>query len=164
MMDKSRERRPAVLVVEDNPSVILLLQHVLKDTYDVETAERVEEALAKATARLFDAFVLDINLCEERDGMDLLRALREQPAYRHVPAVACTAYARSGDRARFLAAGFEAYVAKPFTKAGLIEALKRAFGATRTAPGVDEAACDRPALPRAAEHEAQGGLIIRRFA
>jgi CheY-like chemotaxis protein len=114
----------ALLVVEDNPSTLLLFQHVLKSGYEVETATSVDEALGKAAARRFDAFVLDINLCEERDGTDLLRALREQPAYRHVPAVVCTAYTRPVDRERFLAAGFDAYVSKPFTKGQLVEAIQ----------------------------------------
>lgn len=42
-----------------------------------------------------------------------------------MPAVACTAYVRNVERERFLAAGFEGYVSKPFTRAGLLEAMER---------------------------------------
>ena len=53
--------KPALLVVEDNPSTLLLLKHVLKSGYEVETATSVDEALGKAATRVFDALILDIN-------------------------------------------------------------------------------------------------------
>jgi CheY-like chemotaxis protein len=115
----------AILVVEDNPSTLLLLKHMLKTAGTLETASSVDEALAKANQHVFDAFVLDINLCEERSGVDLLQALRERPHYREVPAIACTAYTRPVEREQFLSAGFNAYVSKPFTKHEILGALEQ---------------------------------------
>ena len=130
--DGSEKR--SVLVVEDNPTMRSLLKRVLKTKYQVETASCVDEALRLAQERPFDALMLDINLGEPRTGIDLLQMLRQMPAYREVPAVACTAYWGLGDRKRLLEAGFDEYVDKPFTKEQLHEALERVFNAQLQSP------------------------------
>ncbi len=116
-------RRRSVLVVEDNPSMRLILKHVLKTEYEVRLASSVDEALQVAQERPFDALVLDIQLGEARTGIDLLQLLRQMPAYREVPAVVCTASV--GVRASALEAGFDEYVEKPFSITQLHEALAR---------------------------------------
>jgi len=131
--DEARQRDaglpvpPSVLVVEDDAHTRRLFTYVLSQVYRVEAVPGIEEALSRAAEEAFDAFLLDIHLRERRTGIDLLRALREQPAYRGAPAVACTAYAMPGDGSQFLAAGFDGYVSKPFTKVGLLEALASAL-------------------------------------
>ena len=100
--------------------------------------------------------------------MDLLQALRAQPAYSAVRAVACTAYALKADRTRFLEAGFDAYVSKPFTKDQITEALRRMLGQTSAASAArgaaDQPAADRPAYGRTEwESPVQGGTIRQRF-
>jgi len=67
--------------------------------------------------------LLDINLGCARDGVDVLRELRMLPGYERVPTVAVTAYAMPGDKERFLEAGFDAYLGKPFTEEELHEVL-----------------------------------------
>ncbi len=137
-----------MLVVEDNPTMRLLLKHVLKTEYEVRLASCVEEALQVAQRRPFDALVLDIQLGETRTGIDLLQLLRQMPAYREVPAVACTASV--GSRASALEAGFDEYVEKPFTKAQLHEALARVLRSSPRLLASDERrtrAPDRHANP-----------------
>ncbi len=124
---KTVTRRRSLLVVEDNPSTRILLVYLLKGNYDVSAAARVDEALGLIHEKNFDGLVLDINLCEERTGIDLLHAIREIPKYKDVPAIACTAYTSFGDRERLLESGFDLYVAKPFTKQQLHEALNLLF-------------------------------------
>ena len=121
--DGSEKR--SLLVVEDNPTMRLLMKHVLKTAYEVETASCVDEALRMAQERGFDGLLLDIQLGEPRTGIDLLQMLRQMPAYREVPAVACTASRGPGDRERILEAGFDEYVEKPFSITQLHEALAR---------------------------------------
>ncbi len=130
--DGSEKR--SLLVVEDNPTMRLLMKHVLKTAYEVETASCVDEALRMAQERGFDGLLLDIQLGEPRTGIDLLQMLRQMPAYREVPAVACTASRGPGDRERILEAGFDEYVEKPFTKEQLHAALERVFNAQLQSP------------------------------
>ena len=131
-----RSEKRSVLVVEDNSTMRLLLKYVLKTEYEVRLASCVDGALQVAQRRPFDALVLDIQLGEARTGIDLLQLLRQMPAYREVPAVACTAFA--GDRERILEAGFDEYVEKPFTKAQLHEALARVLSSSRRLLARDE--------------------------
>lgn len=120
----STAEKPRVLAVEDNSETQLLLEHLLKKSYEVVVVASVDEALDTVADAYFDALLLDINLSEERTGTDLLHLLRERNDMGDVPAIALTAYAMPGDREDFLEAGFDQYVSKPFTRADLTEAIE----------------------------------------
>lgn len=121
--------KPHILAVEDNSETQLLLEHLLKTSFDVEVVAGVEEALDAAADHTFDALLLDINLSEQRTGTDLLHLLRERDDMADVPAIALTAYAMPGDREDFLDAGFDQYVSKPFTRDDLTEAIETTLSA-----------------------------------
>lgn len=123
--------RPRILVLEDNAESRLLLRHLLARTFDATIVARADEALESARQSRFDLMLLDINLGEKRTGVDVLAELRRIPGYAQVPALACTAYALPGDRERFLEAGFQSYVSKPFVKAELLGALQAAVDGRR---------------------------------
>jgi CheY-like chemotaxis protein len=120
---------PSLLAVEDNSETQLLLDHLLKSSFEVVVVPGVEGALDAVKQQSFDAFLLDINLSEERTGTDLLHLLRNQEGMADTPAVALTAYAMPGDREDFLEAGFDEYVSKPFTRTDLTETIKDALNA-----------------------------------
>ena len=115
-----------MLAVDDNPAMLYLLERFLEEVpevSEVDTAEDEERALALARRQHYDIVLLDINLGGIRTGVDVLDALRQMPAYATVRAVAVTAYALPGDRERFLEAGFDAYLSKPFTEEELRQVL-----------------------------------------
>jgi CheY-like chemotaxis protein len=118
------EKARTILAVEDNPDTLTLLRYMLKSRYGLVLATKVDEALERVSERPFDLFILDINLGDERTGIDLLRLLRERPGCAVVPALALTAYAMPGDKERFLQAGFEAYISKPFTQRELLQTIE----------------------------------------
>jgi CheY-like chemotaxis protein len=120
----SAAEKPHILAVEDNSETQLLLEHLLKASFEVVVVAGVDEALKAVDDHSFDALLLDINLSEERTGTDLLHLLRERERMTDVPAIALTAYAMPGDREDFLDAGFDEYVSKPFTRADLTEAIE----------------------------------------
>ena len=70
------------------------------------------EALAALRAATFEIVVSDIEMPDE-DGYALVEAMGRDPRLAAVPAVALTAHAAEAERARALAAGFAAHVAKP---------------------------------------------------
>jgi len=122
-----------VLVVDDNTDTLALTRHQLRDRFVLETASDAESALEALQNGCFDALVLDINLGGGHDGIDVLHALRELDAYQHVPVIALTAYAMPEDRDRFLDAGFDAYLSKPFTKQEITDAIDRLLALRRVA-------------------------------
>ena len=104
--------RKTIAVVEDNADNRLLVQALLEDHYDLTEYATGIEALNGLRTSPPDLVLLDISL-PEMDGMEVAREIRADENLRHLPLVALTAHAMSGDRERFLQSGFDAYVAKP---------------------------------------------------
>ena len=109
-----------ILYVDDHEDSAEMLKLMLtSEEYEVEIAQSVEQALAKARTEHFDLYVLDKRL-PDGSGTDLCRMLNEI-----TPAVPCIFY--SGDtyelhRQEAMAAGARAYVPKPDVD-GLIETV-----------------------------------------
>jgi signal transduction histidine kinase/CheY-like chemotaxis protein len=122
---------PSVLVVEDNSDTRALLERILKPGYTTFAVGDARSALDLLHRERFDALVLDINLGGRETGVDVLRIARALPGNDALFAIALTAYALPGDRERFLEAGFDQYVSKPFTRSTLLGALKEGLGETK---------------------------------
>ena len=115
----------SVLVVEDNDDSRRLLQTILERCgAAVEAAESVPTALRILAGTWPDIVISDIEMPGE-DGYSLIRKIRlQEPPSRHVPAIALTAYTRSVDRVRALAAGFQTHMSKPVEPAELVATVK----------------------------------------
>ena len=126
------DARPLALVVDDNEQAQLVAARVLEGAYRVVCADSGEAALAAAHREPPDVAVLDIHLGRGADGTEVMKRLRELPALGSLPVVAVTAYGLTGDRARYLAMGFDDYVPKPYTRDVLTAAVARAFDASQS--------------------------------
>jgi CheY-like chemotaxis protein len=93
---------------------------------DVRAVSSGRAALQVAEEWRPDLLVTDLGL-PGMDGYDLLTAIRARYAPNECPVVAVSAYARLDDRARALAAGFQAHVAKPIDPATLVLVLQSAL-------------------------------------
>ena len=118
-----RSGRPQILAVEDNQDAQLLLKFLLAPRYKPTIVAGFDQAMQLAINGGFEIYLLDINLGEYRTGIDLLQSLRAMSQDSYVPAVALTAYALPGDPKRFIEAGFDGYVSKPFTQKILHDAI-----------------------------------------
>ena len=101
-----------IAVVEDNADNRLLLEALLGEEYDIVEYENGVEALAGLRACRPDIVLLDISL-PGMDGNEILSHLRADNELRTLPVIALTAHAMTGDREKYLAAGFDDYVTKP---------------------------------------------------
>lgn len=102
-----------ILVVDDHPANLALLEHLLTHHgYEVHTAEDAVTALAAIERQLPRLILMDLQL-PGIDGFELTRRLKAAPRTAHVPIVAVTSYAMSGDAERALAAGCDGHVTKP---------------------------------------------------
>ena len=117
-----------LLYVEDNPSNIALMRHVITALGGIRlhVAETGPEGLALARDLRPDVVILDINL-PGMDGFALKARLAEDPLTRAVPVLALSANAAFADIRRGRAAGFLAYLTKPLQIPALVEALSRAL-------------------------------------
>ena len=123
-----------VLIVEDDANQRRLLARQLGDHYALTFADSFDEGLAQAQGGTFDMLLLDINLGGRRNGIDLLKRLRQMAAYRHTPALAFTAHRELALHVSFLEQGFDGYLLKPASKRQLLGALE-ALAPQPTAPG-----------------------------
>ena len=114
-----------VLVVEDDSDTREMLRFVLERNGAVVLAvDAVEPALEAFEKVQPDTVVADIGM-PEYNGYALIAQIREldKKTHRQTKCVAVTAYATSADRETTLNAGFDAYVAKPFEPAELVQTV-----------------------------------------
>ena len=105
--------RPRLLIVEDNLVNLELMTYLLAAAgFDVSAVDSGLAALAALRERPVDLVVCDVQM-PGMDGVQLLRELRAHEDTSRLPVIAVTAAAMVGDRERFLAAGFDGYLAKP---------------------------------------------------
>jgi CheY-like chemotaxis protein len=120
-----------IAVVEDNADNRLLLQAILEGLYDVVEYENGADALAGLSAALPDLVLLDISL-PGMDGNEILSRIRASDTLKGLPVIALTAHAMSGDREKYLAAGFNDYITKPIVdETILLAAIERWLTAPR---------------------------------
>jgi len=116
-----------VLLAEDDATTRLVGQRLLqKAGYRVTLAVDGDDALARLAAEEVDVVLMDIHM-PNTDGITAASTIRTSPRFadkRNVPILAVTAAAMAGDRERFLAAGMDGYVAKPFDMADLVEEIE----------------------------------------
>jgi len=118
-------KRCAVLLIDDNTVMHHMVRSMIGDRCDVDCVADGESAMTLAAETKYDAVLLDIDLGEGITGDQVLPSIRALPAYSNVPIIAVTAYALEGDRERFLEAGFDAYMSKPFRRRELHHTIDR---------------------------------------
>src|SRR6056297_1148564 len=122
-----------VLAAEDNKTNRLVFSKMLQALdIDLTFAENGREAVALFQSLDPDIVFMDISM-PEMDGKEATRAIRriEAGTGRHVPIVAMTAHAMTGDDTEILAAGLDHYLTKPLKRAAIVERI-----AAAAAPGL----------------------------
>jgi signal transduction histidine kinase/DNA-binding response OmpR family regulator len=130
-----------ILLAEDNLVNQKVAARLLqKQGHTVTIANHGREALADWEQQEFDLILMDVQM-PEMDGLETTAAirLRERTSGAHVPIIALTAHAMSGDRETCLAAGMDGFVTKPIRKDDLFREIRRiqqALGSLRPAQPV----------------------------
>lgn len=101
-----------IAVIEDNPDNRLLLEAMLEESFRIVQYESGPDALKGLAGSGAELVLLDISL-PGMDGIEVLKRMRSDPDLTHLPAIALTAHAMTGDRERFLTQGFDDYISKP---------------------------------------------------
>lgn len=115
-----------VLVAEDNPvSQLVAVGMLTKMGYRADVVGNGKEAVDAVTRLPYDLVFMDCHM-PEMDGFEASRTIRSQEAGRsHLPIIAITASALSGDRERCLEAGMDDYLPKPVRESDLSFVLER---------------------------------------
>ena len=101
-----------ILVIEDNPDNMDLIEAFLEDDYRLSFASDGQEGLNKTIEEKPDLVLLDISL-PKMDGTQVIQEIRKLSDISSTPVIALTAHAMLGDREMFLKQGFDEYLSKP---------------------------------------------------
>ncbi|MFA7229870.1 MAG: PAS domain S-box protein [Victivallaceae bacterium] len=117
--------KPNILVVEDNEVSIMYLKKVLtQSNSDFMIAASFAKMQEVCNKDFFpDVALLDISL-PDADGFQCLEWLQNKFPGRKIKYIAQTAHVLSEDTERYIAAGFDAFVGKPYTRQQILDAIK----------------------------------------
>ena len=115
---------PKILVVDDEPSILEVVQYNLKKAgFRVITASDGQAGLQRCRAEEPDLVLLDLML-PKVDGLEVCRILKQDPKTRHIPIIMVTVKAEETDRVVGLELGADDYVTKPFSPRELVARVK----------------------------------------
>ncbi len=135
-MVEVRAKKRKVLIVDDEESVLELLEDVLADEgFQVRRAENGREALDMIARESFDVVLMDIRM-PEMDGMEALRRIQEQS--RKTGVILMTAYATTDVAIQAMKMGAFDYVLKPFDLDEVVMVIKKAVGVQEMAGELDD--------------------------
>ena len=113
-----------ILLVEDQEDARRIVRDLLSaNGYALLEAQTGEEGLKIAQTERPDLILMDIQL-PGMDGYEVTRLIRADPMLRHIPIIAVTSYALSGDDQKAFAAGCDGYVTKPFSPRQLLAKIR----------------------------------------
>ena len=113
-----------VLIVEDDDAIRTNITRLLKlEGFNIMSATNGREALERARSVRPDVIVSDVSM-PEMDGLQLIQALRADASLAAIPVMLLTALDDRASMRRGMASGADDYLAKPFTRAELLEALQ----------------------------------------
>lgn len=112
--DMPQEDKLKILIVEDNDELRLFLDNILNDEYRVLEAVNGREGLELALQQMPDFIVSDIAM-PVMDGLDMVKAIKENRDVCHIPIILLSAKSSLDDRINGLEQGVDDYITKPFS-------------------------------------------------
>lgn len=113
-----------ILYVEDNEDNIYVVKNrFTRAGFTVLVATDGEQGVAMASAERPDLILMDLRL-PVLDGWEATRRIKAQPETRHIPIIALTAHAMTGDREKALAAGCDDFDTKPVEMPRLLDKVR----------------------------------------
>jgi len=120
----SEEKKPILLIIEDNKDLRIYLQMIFKQQYHVIRCNDGLEGIKKALNIIPDIILCDIML-PSVDGFEVCRQLKQDIKTSHVPFIFLTAKVSVKDRIKGLNLGADAYLHKPFSKDELMVTIDK---------------------------------------
>ncbi len=158
LLEKTGTRiTPAVLIIDDNPANIRLLEAILKvEGYAFLAALNGQEGRELAKRKRPSVILLDIMMPGE-SGFDVCRMLKSDPMTADIPIIFVTAVDDVGSKIKGLTLGAVDYITKPFDKLEVIARVQRHLETRDTYQYVIEAQAERLRQVR----EAQQAILVR---
>lgn len=124
---QENQRQPRILIADDNPQGVELLEAYLAETdYDTEVAYDGEETLQKVRDWQPDLILLDI-MMPKISGFEVCKQLRQDPATKNIAVLMITALDQQSDVDRGVNAGTDDFLTKPINKTELLLRVRSAL-------------------------------------
>ena len=118
------DEKKHILIVEDDGKNMKLLRDILNISgYVTIEADDGRKAVELARQERPDLILMDIQL-PTLDGLEATKLIKADPATQNIPIFALTSFAMGGDRERFIQAGCDDYISKPYNIKDLLEKVK----------------------------------------
>ena len=131
----TRPDKKKVLIVDDEPNIVVSLEFLLKQAgYETEVARDGQGALDAAKVFSPDLVLLDVML-PGIDGYEVLRAIRSRSENTGMKVILLTARGREVDRLKGLDLGADLYFTKPFSTRDLVAAVATCLESGEAADG-----------------------------
>jgi PleD family two-component response regulator len=131
-------RAPRVLIADDNPQGVELLEAYLGETsYEVETAYDGEETLNKVRDWKPDLILLDV-MMPKISGFEVCKRIRANPQTRNIAILMITALDQPSDIDRAVEAGTNDFLTKPINKTELLNRVRSALSSRKYKEQLDQ--------------------------
>lgn len=115
--------KPRILIIDDNPDMLLFEKAVLIADYEVETAESAEDGLWILKTENIDLIICDV-MMPGMDGFSFCKKIKSDTETSHIPVILLTARNTIQSKIEGLEIGADAYIEQPFYKDHLLAQMK----------------------------------------
>ena len=113
-----------ILVIEDDPDIRVMMDFILRDAYSLVLCEDGRSGISRALSEKPDLILLDIYM-PGLSGLEVCKAIRENPDTSHIPIIILTAGAQKDEVSEGYSLGANDYVCKPFDPDELLERIEK---------------------------------------
>jgi CheY-like chemotaxis protein len=123
-LSKQEKMNHKLLIVDDEPSIRMLLENFLSRKYEVVTRSNGLDALVWLESNLPDLIICDIQM-PRMDGYQFLENIRQRGFTKHTPVIMLSGTESSKDRIRCYQLGSQDFLVKPFNPEELGELIRK---------------------------------------
>ncbi len=121
-------KRPKLIVVEDDFENRKLIEVCLRNKFDIITCDSDETFYNELNKNDFDIFLFDIYINGTKNGLELVKEIRESPKYANVPILCISAHVFPEDRLNAFNAGVDEFLARPIRNDKMLEEIIKVYG------------------------------------
>lgn len=120
------EKKPKLLILEDDEIINQVYRALLSKTneFELNFCKNDIELAKELTKQHFDLFLIDLGLGEGKDGVEIIKDLRQMEEYKTTPILVITAYTTMKDERDCLIAGATKFIRKPFDNTKIRDQIK----------------------------------------
>ncbi len=144
MKDKKSNPSATLLLIDDDPNLILLVKDYLEfNDYEVLTATQGREALLVLEQQIPDLIICDV-MMPEMDGYTFVQEIRQNPSLDQIPIIFLSAKGQTKDKIKGLTNGADVYMVKPFEPEELVAQVQSTLNSLNRLIGCVQTGSDNP--------------------